>query len=428
MFKRIMLAVLALLLAVPAATGASGESGEIARLEARIAELEQENAELRALLSEEDSARLLAARFKGGVITVAEAKAEYEYRAYIYSSMGMDEREYEDIIKEEVLNDLTEDAVLRLKARELGVYEPGEAEKAAIAARAQESLDGMIDYYLPFLADPSRTEAENRAAVVDYLATEDTTLESLIDSATAQAWRDRLFARATEELVLGDEELRRYYDEACSSAQLTYTTDPGSYEDDRMNGEPVLWNMEGYRRVKRILVALDAESAERMAELTEQLGEATAETEVGALLAEMDALYLKLDPIVQEILTRAGAGDDFNLLIDEYGDDPFMQTEHGRAEGYYVSASSETLDEEFVLEAMALGKPGDISGPVECADGVYILRYEADVAPGPVGYEEFLTNEQMRARVEQSARNEYYFEQVDKWLAEAGIERFPENF
>ena len=428
MFKRIMLMLLALMLAAPAALGESGESGEIARLEARIAELEQENAELRALLSEEDSARLLAARFKGGVITVEEAKAEYEYRAYVYSSMGMGEREYEDIIKEEVLNDLTEDAVLRLKAKELGVYEPVETEEREIAEKAQASLDEMIDYYLPFLADPAKSEAENREAVVLYLAAEDTTLESLIDSATAQAWRDRLFKRATEELVLGDEELRLYYDEACSSAQLTYTTDPGSYEADRMNGEPVLWNMEGYRRVKRILVALDAESAERMAELSERLGETTDEAEVGALLNEMDALYAKLDPIVKEIQTRIEAGDDFNLLIDEYGDDPFIQNEHGRAEGYYVSASSTMLDEEFVLEAMALEKPGDISGPIECADGVYILRYEADVAAGPVGYEEFLANDQMRARVEESARNEYYFEQVDRWLAEAEIERFPENF
>jgi peptidyl-prolyl cis-trans isomerase C len=428
MFKRIMLTLLALLLAMPAALGVSEESSETARLEARIAELVQENAELRALLAEEDSARLLAARFNGGVITVEEAKAEYEYRAYVYSSMGMDEREYEDIIKEEVLNDLTEDAVLRLKAQELGVYEPGEAEEAEIAENARQSLDGMIDYYLPFLADPTKSEAENRAAVEAYLATEDTTLQSLIDSATAQAWRDRLFARATEDLVLGDEELRRYYDEACSSAQLTYTTDPGSYEADRMNGEPVLWNMEGYRRVKRILVALDAEGAERMAELSKQLGETTDEAQVSALLAEMDALYTELDPIVQEIRTRIEAGDDFNLLIDEYGDDPFIQTGHGREEGYYVSASSTMLDEEFVLEAMALEKPGDISGPIECADGVYILRYEADVAPGPVSYEEFLANDQMRARVEESARNDYYFEQVDKWLAEAEIERFPENF
>ena len=146
MFKRIMLMLLALMLAAPAALGESGESGEIARLEARIAELEQENAELRALLSEEDSARLLAARFKGGVITVEEAKAEYEYRAYVYSSMGMGEREYEDIIKEEVLNDLTEDAVLRLKAKVLGVYEPGETEEREIAEKAQASLDEMIDY------------------------------------------------------------------------------------------------------------------------------------------------------------------------------------------------------------------------------------------------------------------------------------------
>ena len=39
-----------------------------------------------------------------------------------------------------------------------GVYQPGEDEEAEIAASAQQSLDEMIDYYLPFLTDPAKSE------------------------------------------------------------------------------------------------------------------------------------------------------------------------------------------------------------------------------------------------------------------------------
>jgi foldase protein PrsA len=428
MFKRILSVLLVALLILSAALAEPEDAGEVARLQAQIAELERENAELRELLSQEGSARLLAARFNGGVITVAEAKAEYEYRAYVYASMGMDKGEYEDIIKEEVLSDLTEDAILMLKAKELGVYAPGDGEYEEIVATAQASYDEMIEYYLPFLTDPEKSDDENRAAVEEYLASEGMTLESQIESMRAQAWRDRLYARATEELQFGDDELRAYFDDACEAAQLTYSADPESYETDRMNGESVLWNPDGYRKVKRILVAFDGDTAARMDEIFAALEEISDEAAVNALLAEMDGLYRTLDPIVEEIMQRIEAGDDFNLLIDEYGDDPFMRTAHGREDGYYVHAESALLDEVFVLEAMALERPGDTSGVIEGQDGAYILRYEADVPAGPVRFDAFLSDEGMRARVEESARREHYNALVEGWLGEADIERFPENF
>ena len=182
MLKKLLAALLALSLLCSAALA---EEDQIAALEARIAELEAENAELRELLSQEESARLLAARFDGGVITVSEARAEYDYLAYYYEQLGMDPDDHEDTIKNEVLNNLTEDAILTLKAQELGVYAPSAEEEAEIRTRAQASLDEMVNYYLAYQADPSKSDEENRAAVLGFLAGEGTTLESLIESMTA---------------------------------------------------------------------------------------------------------------------------------------------------------------------------------------------------------------------------------------------------
>ncbi len=129
-----------------------------------------------------------------------------------------------------------------------------------------------------------------------------------------------------------------------------------------------------------------------------------------------------------EVQGRIAAGDDFNLLIDEYGADPYMASGAGREDGYYVSVGSQQLDPDFVAAAMALNEPGDISEPIECAEGVYILRYEGDVTPGAVDYEVFLADETMRANVEESLRSEYYNATVEQWLSEAEIELYPENF
>ena len=413
-----------LLLGAPALA----EEGSIAALEARIAELEAENAELRQLLSQEESARLLAARFDGGVITVSEAKAEYDYLAYYYEQLGMDPDDHEDTIKNEVLSNLTEDAILTLKAQELGVYAPSAEEEAEIRQRAQASLDEMVDYYLAYQSDPDKSDEENRAAVLEFLAGEGTTLESLIESMTAQGWRDRLFEAVTGEMTISEDELRAYYDEACASAEMTYTADPQSYENDRLSGVSVFWNPQGYRRVKRVLIPFSAENAARMQELTAQISGGD-EAAISAAVAEMDAIYASLDATVQEVQSRIAAGEDFDALIDAYGADPYLaEGGAGREEGYYVSVGSQLLDPDFVAAAMALSAPGDVSEPIECADGIYLLRYEDDVPPGPVPFETFLEDAEMRASVEDNLRANYYNETVERWLDEAEIVLYPENF
>ena len=426
MRKKLLAALLALaLLCAPALA----EEERIAELEARVAELEAENAELRELLSQEESARLLAARFDGGVITVSEAKAEYDYLAYYYEQLGMDPDDHEDTIKNEVLSNLTEDAILIQKAQELGVYEPSAEEAAQIDARAQASLDEMVDYYLSYQADPNKTDEENRAAVLEFLAGEGTTLESITESLTSQGWRDRLFAAVTADVQITDEDLRAYYDQAVANAEMAYTADPQSYESDRLGGAAVFWDPQGYRRVKRILIPFSDENAARMRELTAQLELGGDEATIAAALSEMEAIYRSLDDTVAEVQGRIDAGEDFNALIDAYGADPYLvEGGVGREDGYYVGVGSQLLDPDFVSAAMALAAPGDTSEPIESAEGVYILRYEGDVTPGPIPFETFLADAEMRAIAEEELLSDDYNATVESWLEEANIVFYPENF
>ena len=358
MLKKLLAALLALSLLCSAALA---EEDQIAALEARIAELEAENAELRELLSQEESARLLAARFDGGVITVSEARAEYDYLAY--------------------------------------------------------------------QADPAKSDEENRAAVLEFLAGEGTTLESLIESMTSQGWRDRLFAAVTADVQITDEDLRAYYDQAIANAEMAYTADPQSYESDRLGGAAVFWNPQGYRRVKRILIPFSDENAARMRELTAQLELGGDEATIAAALSEMEAIYRSLDDTVAEVQGRIDAGEDFNALIDAYGADPYLvEGGVGREDGYYVGVGSQLLDPDFVSAAMALAAPGDTSEPIESAEGVYILRYEGDVTPGPIPFETFLADAEMRAIAEEELLSDDYNATVESWLEEANIVFYPENF
>ena len=61
-----------------------------------------------------------------------------------------------------------------------------------------------------------------------------------------------------------------------------------------------------------------------MAELNAQIEETGDQATISAALAEIETIYRSLDAIVAEVQGRIAAGDDFNLLIDEYGADPYM--------------------------------------------------------------------------------------------------------
>ena len=166
-----------------------------------------------------------------------------------------------------------------------------------------------------------------------------------------------------------------------------------------------------------------------MRELTAQLELGGDEATIAAALSEMEAIYRSLDDTVAEVQGRIDAGEDFNALIDAYGADPYLaEGGVGREDGYYVGVGSQLLDPDFVSAAMALAAPGDTSEPIESAEGVYILRYEGDVTPGPIPFETFLADAQMRAIAEEELLSDDYNATVESWLEEANIVFYPENF
>ena len=188
----------------------------------------------------------------------------------------------------------------------------------------------------------------------------------------------------------------------------------------------MLWNPEGYRRVKALLIGFSDAAQIACAQLRVNLDAASDEAERARQQGQLDQLYESLLPTVEEVQGRIRAGDDFMALIDAYSCDEASTTEPTRSAGYYVSADSQTLTDTFREAAMALNAPGDVSEPVRAEQGYYILKYEADVTPGPVPYEE--VREQLAENALEAQRDQAFNETVEAWLAEANIVYHPERF
>ena len=194
-----------------------------------------------------------------------------------------------------------------------------------------------------------------------------------------------------------------------------------------MTGEDeiVCWMPEGYRTVKHILVMPGDEAKSAYTGAVSELEAARSDLELlqdelasvndddleGArsaeeIQAEIDAVEATLpamevaaaeaeaaclaevQPTLDEIYARLAAGEDFEALIAEYGEDPGMQNEPTMSRGYYVSSASQNWEVNFRDAAMDLANVGDYTlQPVLSGSGVHIIQYTADVPAGTVDLE-----------------------------------------
>lgn len=384
----------------------------IGKLEALIEELEKRPAAEMQAQSAYDP-ETPAAEFKGGIITVAEASAEYELLKPYYDMLGMDEAEYAEDAKLDVLDTLIEQKVLENKAQEAGVYELDAEALAELEEEVRAAYEENVEYYMAFRFDESKSDTEVRKETIAYLDESGYSYEGLLEQAKAEAWRGRLFDHVTADIEPGEEQLREFYEEQLERAEQTYTASYAEYESDCAAGKAVLWHPEGVRRVQMLLVPFDFDQHQRYSDLQAMLAAGDA-----SRLDELDALYGELAAAGEEMLADIPNGAAFDALMEESG--------YGNPEGECISEKSSIFGDEVRDAAMALEKIGDISRPVRCDEGLCILRYASDVPAGAVAFEE-LPGE-FRANYVEEIKRSRYNAAVVQWLNEAEPVYYPERF
>lgn len=191
-------------------------------------------------------------------------------------------------------------------------------------------------------------------------------------------------------------------DEAVATGDEDFVDDSGLVEEDLTD--------EGTEDISALDNLTLPELEAKRTELTKQL-----DTLKAATLA-------KLQPKIDEIQVKINAGEDFEKLIEQYGEDDGMKTEPTKTNGYYVSATSQMWDDAFTTAAMALAKVGDVSSPVLGQSGVHIIKYIGDVAPGAVPLE--TVKEEIKAQALEQAKNDLYDTTVSKWVSEANAKTY----
>ena len=201
------------------------------------------------------------------------------------------------------------------------------------------------------------------------------------------------------------------------------------FEFDHIDGALIVYNPEGYRAVRNLLIPFTNEEDEALAsDLLDQISMLNPETDaarIQELEAQLDPLYAPLEATANEIAEKLQAGESFLALADQYGADELMGVEPVRSEGYYINDDSYLYSSEFIQGSMILEQPGQVSSPLRSFAGLHLVEYLKDVTPGEVPLSS--VTEAVKAEALEARQQAYYDEQINAMLEEANVRYYPER-
>ena len=362
--------------------------------------------------------------------------------------------------------------------------QPNEAEAAETEAAAEETTEGAEptaeEAEAP--AETSETEPEKPKATMtnaeldalletEVAETYGYNREYFVSSRTSSKKDEKLRAiiYEDEDIKVDDKDVESEFKDRTAQQKATYDQTPTRYASDVRSNNPIYYIPEGYRGIKHILIQISTENQDKikaleseMDEIQDAIDEAqnainafneekesenadaadhTEEiagyqstidektAELTAKQAELDTLkesaFAEIKEAADAALQRAQAGEDFDALVEELGQDPGMKNEPDKSRGYLVCEGLTLYETPFQEAAMALEKAGDISSElVKTNYGYHVLQYAGDIASG----EQELTEEIKTSISDDLLKNKQdaaYEAAVTKWVSEADVKTFP---
>ena len=395
-------------------------------------------------------------------------ETELYYQAQYYSmlygtSIDTTDPEIRANLLDSTLDNLAQQLVLRQKARELGFETFTAEEDTAIRETAQSNMDSDKEAVkAEFFADTA-LEGETLEAGISQKKTELGLLfDQYYESAKAEAAQEKLRNSVIASVTVTDEEIQTEYDGRVAQAKTTYESNLSAYGSSVNSNSDVFYAPAGYRYVKHILRKFSNENTTALTDLqtkidgkTEEIasidasisglpeGTAQDDPERVKLTADKAALeqekvdlqvqydktledaYTALQPTVDEVLTKLSAGEDFDALMETYGEDPGMKNSPQKENGYAVCQDFASFDPAFTGAAMALAAVGDVSPAVRGQSGIHILKYASDIAEGPVALD--AVKETVSAEILSTKQNDAYSAQVTAWVEQSGVKIFKDR-
>ena len=345
-------------------------------------------------------------------VTLSEVKTEYDemlaYYAYMYSMYGMQVDEYDTEFQSEIAQMVVGNAIdVKVVKRwaEANGYEMTEERREKIEKAASEQLAEARDYYKEYLSGTGLEGEQLEQMIEEQLATGGYTLETFVESQTVQDIIAYITEKSAEGVAVTDEDVRAQFNATIEEKKKSYAESADAFITDYLTGGPLYVTPDGVRIVKVIYFEADPEEAPAEAAETATAAEATEEAPADETRADTEEAPAETTETAADTKPAEKSADraanalrqitektmTFDEAMKAFNEDSSSEEELNR--GYPVAAGSEYYSEEFVKAAMALEKPGDVSGVVETDYGCFIFLYDRDLEPGEAKFEDFAETE-----------------------------------
>ncbi len=211
---------------------------------------------------------------------------------------------------------------------------------------------------------------------------------------------EEFMARTLDDIQATSDEVEQYYKEQLENQKTSSLVTDNQVE----------LYIPPERRVKHILIQLSEKHQEEYNRLINEENEDEAKEYLEDKLKD-------IEPKAREALSKIGNGEDFEKLIDEYGQDPGMKDNE---EGYLVRQDGQFIP-EFEEAAFQLTE-GQVSDLVPSQFGYHIIKlYE-------IRDEKVYTLEEKKEEISQALENqkksEAWSSKVTEWVENADIKRY----
>lgn len=363
-------------------------------------------------------------------------------------------------IQDSAIESLIRQSVLKNKVTELKMNEFSEDEIDKFTQEAQTTLDNYIDSIKSqYFTDTELNDVDLEKAVTDKMVElEYPTLDDLIENNKDTAALNALKDSVIKDLNITDEEINAEYEKKVATAKANYDSNLSGYGSDILNGTTVYYAPSGYRNVKNLLIKLSDDDDSLISDLNTQIADkqnqitttnssiadldkemedydeqltnleslldgfkADLEELNNELISEQESAYAKLDEVVSEIETKIAEGEDFEALLEQYGEDPGMDND-----GIYAVCNGFTsFDPDFTLAAMDLENIGDVSEAIKTSFGYHFIKYISDVEEGNIPLENL--KDEIESELLSAKENDTYDAQVQTWVDEANAKIFKDR-
>ena len=346
-----------------------------------------------------------------------------------------------------------------------------EEEERLAAATPDEATGSEATQTEPVERKATVTNDQLDEMLVNDLTTAGYTRDYFVQNQTASVQREKIREYAAKDVEVTDDQVKEEFDKRVASQKESYDANPAGYVTAENNGTTNYYVPEGYRGVKNLLIRFSDEKQSEISDLNSAISTAnttisdaqkqlddlkaedtssydedakasydeqvaaleetlaTAQTTLDESNAKLETAtaeaYDEILATAQDVLARAQAGEDFDSLIETYGQDTGMNNEPNKSRGYLVCDGLSIYEQSFQDAAMALAKVGDVSSElVKTSYGYHILQYATDIAAGEVEYTDEIKSN-IYDSILSDAKDAAYEAAVTQWVSEAKVTTYP---